>query len=152
MALLRPRTLRYICPQREFSFSEAAMRLRNALSAALLSSVMLSAAPALAAQCNHPGGSDAFMAEFKKEAVAKGLSQRPLANLNGITLDPSVLAADKRQGVFKQSYEEFGPPRINSRWAKAARLMGEHAPTLRRIEQQFGVSGSIVIALWGLET
>ena len=128
------------------------MRLLNTLSAALLSSALLSAAPALAAQCNHPGGFDAFMAEFKKEAVAKGLSQRTLANLNGITLDPSVLAADKRQGVFKQSYEEFGPPRINSRWAKASRLMGEHAPTLRRIEQQFGVPGSIVIALWGLET
>jgi lytic murein transglycosylase len=127
------------------------MRLVNALSAALLLSVT-AAAPALAATCDAPGGFAAFIAEFKSEAANKGLSKRTLANLDGLTLDPSVLAADKRQGVFKQSYEQFGPPRINSRFAKASRLMNEHAATLRRVEQQFGVPGGIVIALWGLET
>jgi lytic murein transglycosylase len=127
------------------------MRLVKALSTALLTSIVLSA-PAIAAQCNHPAGFDAFMADFRKEAATKGLSQRTLAALNGVQLDQSVLTADRRHGVFKQSYEEFGPPRINSRFAKASRLMAEHAPTLRRIEQQFGVPGAIVIALWGLET
>jgi lytic murein transglycosylase len=52
----------------------------------------------------------------------------------------------------EQSFEEFAIPRINSRFAKASRLMNEYASTLRKIEQQFGVPGSIVIALWGLET
>jgi lytic murein transglycosylase len=127
------------------------MRSLQALTAAAVLSLTF-AAPALAAQCNPPGGFDAFMAAFKRDAAAKGLSARTLATLNGVTLDQSVLAADRRQGVFKQSYEEFGPPRINSRFSKASRLMAEHAPTLRRIEQQFGVPGSIVIALWGLET
>jgi lytic murein transglycosylase len=127
------------------------MRPVQVLTAAAVISVALSA-PALAAQCNHPGGFDAFMAEFKKEAAAKGLTARTLANLNGITLDPSVLAADKRQGVFKQSYEQFGPPRINSRFAKASRLLQEYAPTVKRVEAQFGVPGAITIALWGLET
>jgi lytic murein transglycosylase len=127
------------------------MRPIQALTAAAALSLAL-AAPAFAAQCNPPGGFDAFMAEFKREASAKGLSARTLAALNHITLDPSVLAADRRQGVFKQSYEQFGPPRINSRFAKASRMMGEHAATLRRIEREFGVPGSMVIALWGLET
>jgi lytic murein transglycosylase len=127
------------------------MRLLTALSAALLSTAVLSA-PALAAQCNHPAGFDAFMGEFKKEAAQKGLSQRTLSLLSGLTLDQSVLAADKRQGVFKQSFEEFALPRINQRMAKASRMMQEHAPTLRKIEAQFGVPGSIAIALWGLET
>ena len=82
------------------------MRLLHVLSAALVSSAVLSA-PAVAATCNHPGGFDAFMAEFKKDAAAKGISQKGLAALTGVTLDPTVLAADKRQGVFKQSFEEF---------------------------------------------
>jgi lytic murein transglycosylase len=126
---------------------------RKALPAILLATALLSAAaPAKAAQCNPPGGFDAFMGEFKREAATRGLSPRTLGHLNGITLDESVLTADRRQGVFKLSYEEFGPPRINSRFAKAARMMNEHAPLLRRIEQQLGVPGSMVIALWGLET
>lgn len=49
-------------------------------------------------------------------------------------------------------FKEFATPRINQRFAKASRLMNEHAPTLRKIEAQFGVPGAIVIALWGLET
>ena len=127
------------------------MRLAHAFTAATVLSLSL-AAPAIAAQCNHPGGFDAFIADFKKEAAAKGLSQRTLAALNTVTLDPSVLVADKRQGVFKLSYEQFGPPRINSRFAKASRMMQEHAATLRKVERPFGVPGSMAIALWGLET
>ena len=127
------------------------MRLLTAISAALLSTAVLTA-PALAAQCNHPAGFDGFIGDFKKEAAQKGMSQKTLALLAGIKLDESVLAADKRQGVFKQSFEEFALPRINSRMAKATRMMQEHAPTLRRIEAQFGVPGSIAIVLWGLET
>ena len=127
------------------------MRLVQAFTAAAIVSFAL-AAPALAAQCNPPGGFDAFLNEFKKEAAAKGLSPRTLALLNNVTLDQSVLTADRRQGVFKQSFEEFATPRINQRFAKASRLMNEHAPTLRRIEQSFGVPGAMTIVLWGLET
>jgi membrane-bound lytic murein transglycosylase B len=131
--------------------SEPIMRTVNAFTAAAVLSVALGA-PALAATCESPAGFSAFISEFKSEAARKGLSKRTLANLDGLTPDPTVLAADRRQGVFKQSYDQFGPPRINSRIVKASRLMGEYAPTLRRVEQQFGVPGGIVIALWGLET
>src|SRR5207302_8573309 len=42
--------------------------------------------------------------------------------------------------------------RINERLAKAQRLMAQHAALLSRIEQRFGVPGSILISIWGLET
>ena len=127
------------------------MRPVQAFTAAAVLSFAL-AAPAYAAQCNPPGGFDAFLKEFSKEAVAKDLTPRTLSLLNTVTLDPSVLAADKRQGVFKQSFEEFATPRINQRFARATRFMNEHAPTLRRIEKEFGVPGAMTIVLWGLET
>jgi lytic murein transglycosylase len=127
------------------------MRSVQILTAAAVLSFAL-AAPAIAAQCNPPGGFDAFLKEFKKEAAAKGLTPRTLSLLDTVTLDQSVLNADKRQGVFKQSFEEFATPRINQRFAKASRLMNEHAPTLRRVEQDFGVPGAMTIVLWGLET
>jgi lytic murein transglycosylase len=127
------------------------MRLVRVLSAALLASVV--ALPALAATCNPPGGFDAFMAEFKREAAAKGISARGLRALDGVTLDPSVLAADKRQGVFKQSFEEFSGRMISrDRMTKGLRYIQTHGALLRNIEAQFGVPGSIVVAIWGLET
>jgi lytic murein transglycosylase len=127
------------------------MRPVSVISAILLSSVL--AAPALAATCNPSGGFNAFIAEFKREAAAKGISARGLNALNGVTLDHSVLAADKRQGVFKQSFEEFAGRMISrDRMTKGLRYMQMHGALLRRIEQQFGVPGAVVVAIWGLET
>jgi membrane-bound lytic murein transglycosylase B len=58
--------------------------------------------------------------EFRKEAAAKGLTPRTLSLLDTVTLDQSVLAADKRRGVFKLSFEEFATPRISQRWNRAS--------------------------------
>src|SRR5262245_20383864 len=112
------------------------------------------ALPALAAavQCQPPSGFDAWLASFKQEAAANGISQRGLAALNGLTLDQNVIARDRGQGVFKQSFEEFSgrmvPPRLN----KGANMLRQYAGTLTRIEQQFGVPGAVLVAIWGLET
>jgi membrane-bound lytic murein transglycosylase B len=128
------------------------MRLVNALSAAALVSSVL-CAPALGATCNAAGGFDWFIAEFKKDAAAKGVSQDGLSALNGVTLDPAVLAADKRQGVFKETFEEFSGRMISrDRMTKGARLLQTHAATLRKVEAQYGVPGPVIVAIWGLET
>jgi len=125
--------------------------LAKILSAAVLTTVL--SAPALAATCNPPGGMDAFLAEFRKEAATKGISRKGISALDGITVDPSVLAADKRQGVFKQTFEEFSGRMISrDRMTKGLRLMQTHAATLRKVEQQFGVPPAVVVAIWGLET
>jgi lytic murein transglycosylase len=127
------------------------MRLARVLSAALFCSVL--SAPALSATCNPPGGFNAFLADFKKDAAAKGVSPKGLSALNGLTLDESVLAADKRQGVFKQTFEEFSGRMISrDRMTKGLRHMQALAPVLKKIEAEFGVPGAIVVAIWGLET
>jgi lytic murein transglycosylase len=128
------------------------MRSVKALSAAAILTCALGA-PALAATCNAPGGFDAFIAEFKRDAAAKGVSPRGLSALNGITLDPSVLAADRRQGVFKQSFEEFSGRMISrDRMSKGLRHLQAQAPVLKKVEAEFGVPGPVVVAIWGLET
>jgi lytic murein transglycosylase len=128
------------------------MRPVQALTAAAVLSLAL-AAPALAAQCNPPGGFDAYLKEFRKEAAAKGLTPRTLSLLDTVTLDPSVLAADKRQGVFKQTFEEFSGRMISrDRMTKGSRLLQTHAANLRKVEAQFGVPGAVIVAIWGLET
>lgn len=130
------------------------MTMRKLLPAAAAAAMLtLTVAPAIAAQCNHKGGFDAFIADFKKEAAARGVSRRGLSALEGVTLDPQVLAADKRQHVFNQSFEQFSGRMISAaRLANGAKYMQQHAALLKRIEQQFGVPGAVVVAIWGLET
>jgi lytic murein transglycosylase len=110
----------------------------------------LFAAPARAAQCG--GDFDTFLDTFRREAAAQGVPARALATLDGLAPDPKVISLDRRQGVFRQSCEQFATHRIAERLAKAQRMMQTHAATLHRIEQQYGVPGSVVIAIWGLET
>lgn len=128
-------------------------KVNATLGAGLLALLTVVASPAPAAQCDHKDGFDAFLADVKKEAAAQGLSQRGLAALNGITFDDAVIAADRRQHVFDQSFEQFSARMISkSRFAIGQKMMLIHASMLQRVEQQFGVPGAVLVAIWGLET
>jgi lytic murein transglycosylase len=124
--------------------------IRLPLPALVVALAVLLPAPAWAVACGGDFGT--FVAGFKREAAAKGISGRALAALDGVTPDPRVISLDRRQGVFKKSFEEFGLPRVAQRRAKAQRLMSQHAALLGRIEQQFGVPAGVLVAIWGLET
>jgi lytic murein transglycosylase len=128
------------------------MRIVTALSVALLSTVVISSS-ALAATCNAPGGFNAFLTEFKKDAAAKGVGAKGLAALNGLTVDDKVLAADKRQGVFKQTFEEFSGRMISrDRMTKGLRFIQQYQPVLKKVEAQYGVPSGLVVAILALET
>jgi lytic murein transglycosylase len=115
--------------------------------------VVITAAPALAAQCNHKGGFAGFIGDFKKEAAAKGVKQTGLAALDGLTVDDKVLAADRNQKVFKQTFEEFSGRMISKdRMVKGAKMLQQHADTIKKVEAKYGVPGPVVVAIWGLET
>jgi len=129
------------------------MAAHRRIAASLLGLVLgLSLHPARAAvPCG--GDFDAWLTAFQREAVAKGISQRTAsAALDNLAPDPRVLSLDRRQGHFQKSFEEFGLPRIQQRIGKAQGLMQQHAALLKRIEQQYGVPGAVLIAIWGLET
>jgi lytic murein transglycosylase len=117
---------------------------------ACAAAIAVLATPARAAQCG--GDFDAFIDTFRREASAQGVPASALTALDGLAPDPKVISLDRRQGVFRQSFEQFATRRIAERLAKAQRMMQTHAALLRRIEQQYGVPGSVLIAIWGLET
>jgi lytic murein transglycosylase len=115
--------------------------------------MVATAAPAWAATCNPKGGFQAFISEIRKEASAKRISKTTLGALDGLTIDDKVLAADRRQHVFKQSFEQFSGRMISrDRMKKGGHHMLRHASLLNRIEQRFGVPGAVLVAIWGLET
>src|SRR5471032_2327940 len=128
-------------------------KVNAAFAAALTGAVLIAVTPAFAAQCNHKGGFNSFIADFKKEAASKGVSSRGLAALEGLSVDDKVLASDRNQKVFKQSFEEFSGRMISKdRLVKGAKMMAQHAETIKRVEKQYGVPGAVIVAIWGLET
>ena len=125
----------------------------TSLRAALALAFSLLAAPAFAAQCG--GDFQTFVAAMSREAQAAGVSQGVLNQaLGGVTLDPAVLAFDRRQrGTFSKTFEQYVATRVGpARIKRASALMTRHAALLQRIEQRFGVPPQIVVAIWTLET
>jgi lytic murein transglycosylase len=107
------------------------------------------------AQTTAPCGGDfgAWLQGVKTEAAAQGISQRAIqSGLGGITYDPAVIARDHGQGVFRQSFEQFSGRMIPPRLARGAKMLAQYSPTFSKIEQQFGVPGAVIVAIWGLET
>jgi lytic murein transglycosylase len=128
-------------------------KVNAVFAAAVMGASLVATVPAFAAQCNHKGGFKSFIADFKKEAASKGISSKGLAALEGLSIDDKVLAADRNQKVFKQSFEEFSGRMISKdRLVKGAKMIQQHGDTIKRIEKQYGVPGPVIVAIWGLET
>lgn len=111
------------------------------------------ASPALAARCG--GDFNSFIASFSAEAQSAGVSGGTISQaLSGVTLDPAVLAFDRRQRyTFNKSFEQYVSTRVGAGRINGGRAMLQrHAALLSRIEQQYGVPRQILVAIWGLET
>jgi lytic murein transglycosylase len=118
-----------------------------------LAVLVLAMQPAWAARCEDPAGFQTWIETVKREAAAQGISQRTLASLNGITRNTQVIALDRSQKAFKQSFEQFAAQRISKgRLNKGAGLLRSHAGLLGAIERRYGVPGPVIVAIWGLET
>ena len=120
----------------------------------LLSCLMLCVGGAAFAQ-NAPCGGDfgTWLQGVKTDAAAAGISQQTIqASLTGITYDPTIIARDHAQGVFKQSFEQFSGRMVPPRLTRAKNKIIQYGSMLSRIEDQFGVPAEIIVAIWGLET
>jgi lytic murein transglycosylase len=116
------------------------MRLR---SVALLLASLFFTAQAGAAPCG--GDFNAFLSAMARDAAAAGVSRSVIDTaFAGVTLDGAVLAFDRRQR---------GTTRVSAPRLKRARaLMQRHAALLARIEGQFGVPRTLLMAIWTLES
>ena len=87
-----------------------------------------------------------------REAQAAGVSRGVIdATFAGLSPDPAVMAFDRRQrGMFHaRSFEQYAATRvIPARIKRAKALMGRHAQLLARIERQFGVPATLLMAIW----
>src|SRR5216683_5439688 len=119
----------------------------------ILLCTLLFATHAAAATCG--GDFNAFLSAMGREAAAAGVSRAVIDSaFAGVTLDGAVLAFDRRQrGTFQKTFEQYAATRvIPARIKRAKQLMQRHAALLARIERQFGVPATLLMAIWTLES
>jgi lytic murein transglycosylase len=115
----------------------------------------LMASPALAApRCVNTGSFDKWVEQFKKDAIAQGISPKVLAAAAPeLTFDESVIKRDSGQGVFQRTFIDFSKRLLaNPRIPNGINKMKEHAALFARIEQTYGVPPEVITAVWGLES
>jgi membrane-bound lytic murein transglycosylase B len=86
-----------------------------------------------------------------RDAQGQGISRGVIDSaFAGVTLDPAVLAFDRRQhGTF----ERYAATRVTApRIKRAKELMQRHALLLSGIERQFGVPATLLMAILSMET
>ena len=119
----------------------------------LVSALLLAPSSSYAAATCGSASFENWLGDVRTEAAGKGISQRAIdAALNGVTLDNTVLARDRGQQVFQQSFEQFSGRMVPPRLLRGSDMLKRYGSVLGRIEAQYGVPGPVLVAIWGLET
>lgn len=125
---------------------------------ALVAGAMM-ATPAAAACITSQGQFEAYKQALAQKAASAGVGQRGLqalqqAGLSGITWrfesNPS-----SQTGTRYRSPEQFLTSRfssVNSFVSNAKRRLSQNARLFQALERQYGVPGSVLVAIWGYET
>lgn len=127
------------------------------LAAALLGVFILGvlpASPALAARCRNTESFASWLAKFKRDAMAQGISQRTLAEAAPqLVYDPAVIRRDRGQAIFQKTFLAFSDSLLGGyRIPNGKKKIKRHARLFARIEQHFGVPAPVLTAFWGLES
>jgi lytic murein transglycosylase len=118
--------------------------------------VMLLGAPTTAlaqANCRNTAAFEPWLAAFKKEALAKGVSQSALAAAAPyMVLDQRIIGIDRGQKFFAQNFLEMSDKMLVGRVAGGIAQVKKHAALFAREEKEFGVPASVITAFWALES
>ncbi|MDX2201732.1 MAG: lytic murein transglycosylase [Hyphomicrobiaceae bacterium] len=110
--------------------------------------------PPAAANCQNTQSFERWLGEFRKEALASGISRQTVTRvLDDMTLDPSIIARDRKQGFFSQTFTAFSGKLISAGRIKNGQAkLKQHRELFERVEKEFGVPGAVITAFWGLES
>jgi lytic murein transglycosylase len=124
-----------------------------ALAATLLAGLgqMAAAAPA---NCHNTGNFEAWLAKFKQEAAAQGISRAAIAEASPyLVLDQRIINIDRGQKFFAQDFLQFSDKMLaGGRISGGQNQIKKNAALFAREEQQYGVPPAVITAFWGLES
>src|SRR5260370_10264142 len=133
------------------------MEIRGMRGAFALMAAMLLLLPTAAlgqANCHNTGRLEAWLANFKKEALAKGISPSAIAAASPyLVLDQRIINIDRGQRFFAQNFVEISDKMLaGGRLPGGAAQIKKHQATFAREEKDFGVPASVISAFWGPES
>ncbi len=104
--------------------------------------------------CRNTGSFEAWLADFKKEAQAKGISQSAIAAASPyLVLDQRIINIDRGQRFFAQNFIEISDKMLaGGRLPQGAATIKKHQALFAREEKEFGVPAPVITAFWGLES
>ena len=122
-----------------------------ALGAALLTCGAAAAAPA---NCRNTGSFEAWLAKFKQEAEAQGISRAAITQASPyLVLDQRIINIDRGQKFFAQDFLQFSDKMLaGGRIANGQKQIQKNAATFAREEKDYGVPPAVITAFWGLES
>ena len=128
------------------------MRGATALIAAILIGL-----PSIAlgqANCRNTGSFEAWLADFKKEALAKGISAPAIAAASPyLVLDQRIINIDRGQRFFAQNFVKISDKMLAGRSPSTGMAqIKKHQALFAREEKEFGVPASVITAFWALES
>jgi lytic murein transglycosylase len=113
------------------------------------------ASPALAAPaCRNTGSFEAWVALFKRDAAAQGISQKVIAEVSPeLRFDESVIKRDHGQAVFTRTFADFANRLLGGgRIPNGVNAIKKNHALFARIEKTYGVPPEVLAAVWGLES
>ena len=93
--------------------------------------------------CKNTGSFERWLDELPQGGARQGISRATVASaLDGITLDPGIIARDRKQGFFAQTFSAFSGKLISQNRIKngPARLK-QHRELFAKVEKDYGVPG-----------
>ena len=122
-----------------------------ALAAALLMAESAGAAPA---NCHNTGSFEAWLAKFKQEAEAQGISRAAIAEASPyLVYDQRIVNIDRGQKFFAQDFLQFSDKMLaGGRIGNGVSHIKKYADIFEREEKEYGVPPAVITAFWGLES
>lgn len=101
-----------------------------------------------------PPSFEQWLTELRRSAEGRGISPQTLnAALADLRPMTAVLEQDGRQREYSKTFFDYlGNSVSAARIQRGRALLQRHRPLLDELQRQYGVSGPVLIALWGMES
>ncbi len=114
----------------------------------------LSGAEAAPAPCRTSENFESWLARFKQEALAQGVSRNAIASASPyLVYDQRIVNIDRGQRFFAQTFLQFSDKTLPAyRLQQGAVMIHKYEPVFARAEREYGMPAPVIVGFWGLES
>lgn len=97
---------------------------------------------------------DQWLVGMRAEAARQGVTQKTInATLYNIQPSQKAIELDRKQPESKKTFAQYKKDVVNeNRITKGRQLIRDNFNALQDVENEYGVSKQVIVALWGIET